>query len=111
MQPTFLRGAESEGATAAMRLSVGRLLLLADRLIRIQSYPTPGLCPLLIQELPPTKAGDLRDQRERDVVDGQGATPAGATASSRCAISAVIDYRLHGQKPLHVRVRLCWVSR
>ena len=59
-----------------MRLSVGRLLLLADRLIRIQSYPTPGLCPLLIQELPPTKAGDLRDQRERDVVDGLGLIPA-----------------------------------
>ena len=58
MQPTLLRGAESEGATAAVHLSVGQFLVLADRLIRIRSYPTPGLCPLLIQELPPTKAGD-----------------------------------------------------
>ena len=75
MQPTFLRGAAKEGGNAgALRsffISLRSVLFLGDRLIRIWSYPTPGLCPLLIQELPPTKAGDLRDQRERDVMDGQ----------------------------------------
>ena len=65
MQPTFLRGAAKEGGNAgALRglfISCWSFPFLGDRLIRIRSYPTPGLCPLLIEELPPTKAGDPQE--------------------------------------------------
>ena len=51
---------------------------------------------------------------EGDVLGGQGATPAGATACSRCALSAVIENGVGTSTkgtPLTVRVRRCRVSR
>ena len=43
MRPTFLRGAESEGATAAVHLSVG--LISADRLSGFAAKPLPVCVP------------------------------------------------------------------
>ena len=42
MQPTFLRGAESEGATAAVHLSVGLFLFLATASSGFGATPLPA---------------------------------------------------------------------
>lgn len=103
----------------------GRLIGLTRRALpRRRHLAAPSLTPCTHfgdwRRFPAPRAVDhcvrllLCSMWEGDVLGGQGATPAGATACSRCALSAVIENGVGTSTkgtPLTVRVRRCRVSR